>query len=35
MNVQVEDECELTTVNDIATTVHDIVGMIEEESICS
>ncbi|KAH6822626.1 basic helix-loop-helix DNA-binding superfamily protein [Perilla frutescens var. hirtella] len=34
-SVKVEDECQLSTVNEIATTVHDIVGMIEEESICS
>ncbi|KAL1536752.1 transcription factor bHLH96-like [Salvia divinorum] len=32
-NVKVEIECQLTTVNEIATTVHDIVGMLQEESI--
>ncbi|XP_011100183.2 LOW QUALITY PROTEIN: transcription factor bHLH96-like [Sesamum indicum] len=32
-SVKVEDECQLSTVNEIATTVHDIVGMIQEESL--
>ncbi|XP_057783844.1 transcription factor bHLH94-like [Salvia miltiorrhiza] len=35
LSVKVEVECQFTTVNEIATTVHDIVGMIQEESICS
>ncbi|KAL7143927.1 hypothetical protein ABFS83_08G224300 [Erythranthe nasuta] len=34
-SVKVEDECELTTVNEIATTVHEIVGMIQQESLSS
>ncbi|KAI3451196.1 hypothetical protein Pfo_007861 [Paulownia fortunei] len=34
-SVKVEDECQLTTVNEVATTVHDIVGMIQEESLSS
>ncbi|KAL0378970.1 UNVERIFIED_CONTAM: Transcription factor [Sesamum radiatum] len=32
-SVKVEEECQLSTVNEIATTVHDIVGMIQEESL--
>ncbi|KAG8383573.1 hypothetical protein BUALT_Bualt04G0027600 [Buddleja alternifolia] len=31
-SVKVEDECQLTTVNEIATAVHDMLGMIQEES---
>ncbi|KAG6392734.1 hypothetical protein SASPL_146959 [Salvia splendens] len=34
-SVKVEIECQLTTVNEIATTVHDIVGLLQEESICN
>ncbi|PIN24604.1 Transcription factor HAND2/Transcription factor TAL1/TAL2/LYL1 [Handroanthus impetiginosus] len=34
-SVKVEDECQLSTVNEIATSVHDLVGMIQEESVCS
>ncbi|KAK6150360.1 hypothetical protein DH2020_015292 [Rehmannia glutinosa] len=32
-DIEVEDECHLSTVNEIATTVHDIVGMIQEGSV--
>ncbi|KAI3462101.1 hypothetical protein Pfo_018764 [Paulownia fortunei] len=34
-SVKVEDECQLTTVNEIATAVHDMVGLIQEESTSS
>ncbi|KAK4485914.1 hypothetical protein RD792_008565 [Penstemon davidsonii] len=30
-SVKVEEECQLTTVNEIATAVHDMLGMIQEE----
>lgn len=32
-SVKVEDECQLSTVNEIATAVHDMVGMIQEEFV--
>ncbi|KAL8475158.1 hypothetical protein ACS0TY_031545 [Phlomoides rotata] len=31
-SVKVEEECQLITVNEIATAVHEMVGMIQEES---
>lgn len=31
-SVKVEDECELNTVNDIATAIHEMVGTIQQES---
>lgn len=30
--MQVEEECQLNTVNEIATIVHDLLGMIQQES---
>ncbi|XP_027179854.1 transcription factor bHLH96-like [Coffea eugenioides] len=34
-SVKVEDDCQLTSVNEIATAVHDLVGMIHEEAASS
>lgn len=34
LNVKVEDECQQSTVNEIATAVHDILRMIQGESSC-
>ncbi|XP_051117959.1 transcription factor bHLH94-like [Andrographis paniculata] len=31
-SVKVEDECQLSTVNEIATAVHDMVGVIQQDS---
>ncbi|KAH6799450.1 hypothetical protein C2S51_035934 [Perilla frutescens var. frutescens] len=31
-SVKVEEGCELSTVNEIATAVHDMVGTIQQES---
>ncbi|KAL2521693.1 transcription factor bHLH [Forsythia ovata] len=35
ISVKVEDDCQLSTVNDIANAVHDMVGMIQEEAMSS
>ncbi|KAK2979390.1 hypothetical protein RJ640_029695 [Escallonia rubra] len=34
-SVKVEDDCQLTTVNEIATAIHEMVGMIQEEDMSS
>ncbi|CAL5365266.1 unnamed protein product [Camellia sinensis] len=34
-NVKVEDDCQLSTVNEIATTVHEMMGKIQEEAMSS
>ncbi|XP_022871345.1 transcription factor bHLH94-like [Olea europaea var. sylvestris] len=35
ISVKVEDDCQLSTVNEIASAVHDMVGMIQEEAMSS
>nr|QJQ51199.1 bHLH transcription factor bHLH10.4 [Gardenia jasminoides] len=34
-STKVEDDCQLTSANEIATAVHDLVGMIHEEAMSS
>lgn len=34
-SVKVEDDCQLTSANDIATAVHELVGMIQEDAMSS